>query len=129
MRRTSLILLILALVVFALAMVRWVTLARQIAEEKREQRWTGRVVFDLSRQEGWKMSDYMPRRPGLYSLVLETERPGWKLHPTTIFIGAFEIEILKPSGNVVKRSHVVGQSLYHTNENHIHWSSLDTIAI
>lgn len=129
MRRTSLALLILAVMVFAFAIVRWVALASQIAEEKVEQTWTGRVAFDLSRQEGWKTSDYVPRRAGLYSLVLETQGPSWKPHPTAAFLGSFEVEILDSSGKLAKRMHVNGSSLYHTNENHIHWSALDTLTI
>ena len=58
MRAAFLTLLILAVVVFAFGIFRWVTLGRQIAEEKEEQTRTGRVVFDLSQQEGWKTSDY-----------------------------------------------------------------------
>ncbi|MEX0805919.1 MAG: hypothetical protein WD688_21770 [Candidatus Binatia bacterium] len=129
MRRASLILLILALVGFAFAIVRWVAQARQIAEEKEEQKWTGRVAFDLSRQEGWKTSDYVPRRAGLYSLVLETQGRSWKPHPIVAFSGSFEVEILDASGKLAKRKHVDGRSIYHTNENHVHWSGLDTVTI
>jgi hypothetical protein len=129
MRRASLILLILAFVVFTFAIVRWVTLGNRIAEEKEEQTRTGRVVLDLSRQEGWKTSEYIPRRAGLYSLVLETQGRSWKPHPTVTFTGSFEIEILDSFGNLAKRMHVNGPSLYHTNENHIHWSGLDTVTI
>jgi hypothetical protein len=129
MRRASLTLLILAFVVFAFGIVRWVTLGSQIAEEKEEQTRTGRVVLDLSRQEGWKTSDYIPRRAGLYSLVLETQARSWQPHPTATFTGSLEIEILDPSGNLAKRMRIDGQSLHHTNENHIHWSALDTVTI
>ncbi|MPZ76295.1 MAG: hypothetical protein GEU77_07200 [Deltaproteobacteria bacterium] len=129
MRRPSLILRILALAVFAFAIVRWVAQARQIAEERDEQKWTGRVPFNLSRQEGWKTSDYIPRQAGLYSVVLETQGRNWKPHPTLAFSGSFEIEILDPSGKLAKRKQVDGPSLYHTNENHIHWSGLDTVTI
>ena len=129
MRRASLTLLILAVVVFAFGIFRWVTLGRQIAEEKEEQTRTGRVVFHLSQQEGWKTSDYIPRRLGLYSLVLETHGPNWTSRPTVTFSGVFEIEIIDSSGNVAKWMRVHGQSLHHTNENYIHWSSLDTVTI
>jgi hypothetical protein len=129
MRRASLTLLILAVVVFAFAIIRWVALGRQIAEEKEEQTRTGRVVFDLSQQESWKTSDYIPRRAGLYSLVLETEGRSLKPHPMATFTGSFEIEILDSSGNLSKRMRVQGQSLHHTNENHVHWSALDTVMI
>lgn len=129
MRGAFLILLILAVVVFAFGIFRWVTLGTQIAEEKEEQTRTGRVVFDLSQQEGWKTSDYIPRRSGLYSVVLETQGRIWKPRDAATFTGAFEIEIVDSSGNVVKRKRVHGQSLHHTNENHIHWSSLDTVTI
>ena len=129
MRRASLTLLILAVVVFAFGIFRWVTLGRQIAEEKEEQTRTGRVVFDLSQQEGWKTSDYIPRRAGLYSLVLETQGRNWKPRAATTFTGVFEIEIVDSSGNHAKRMRVHGQSLHHTNENHVHWSALDTLTI
>jgi hypothetical protein len=129
MRRAFLTLLILAVVVFAFGIFRWVTLGRQMAEEKEKQTRTGRVVFDLSQQEGWKTSDYIPRRAGLYSLVLETQGRIWKPRPTATFTGIFEIEIVDSSGNVAKRMRVQGQSLHHTNENHVHWSALDTVMI
>jgi hypothetical protein len=129
MLRASLTLLILAVVVFALGIGRWATLGSQIAEEKEEQTRTGRVALDLSRQEGWKTSDYIPRRTGLYSLVLETQGRSWKPHPTATFTGSFEIEILDSSRKVAKRTRIDGQSLHHSNENHIHWSSLDTVTI
>jgi hypothetical protein len=129
MRRAGQTLLILALAFFAFAIARWIFLSRNIADEKGEQRRAGRVTFDLSRQEGWKSADYFPRRTGLYSLVLETQGPKWKPHPTATFAGAFEIEIIDPMGNVIKRDHVTGQFLYHSNENHIHWSGLDALPI
>ena len=129
MRGAFLTLLILAVVVFAFGIFRWVTLDRQIAVEREEQTRTGRVVFDLSQQEGWKTSDYIPRRSGLYSVVLETQARIWKPRPAATFTGVFEIEIVDSSGNVAKRMRVHGKSLYHTNENHIHWSSLDTVTI
>jgi hypothetical protein len=129
MRRASLALLTLAFVVFAFGIVRWVRLGNQIAEEKEEQTRTGRVVLDLSRQEGWKTSGYSPRRAGLYSLVLETQGRSWKPYPRATFAGSFEIEILDSSGNLAKRMRIDGQSLHHTNENHIHWSALDTVTI
>jgi hypothetical protein len=129
MRRAASILLILALVVFAFGIVRWVALTRDIAEEKREQSRSGRVVFNLSREEGWKTSDYIPRRSGLYSLVLESQGRDWKPHPTAAFAGSFELEVLDSSRKLVKRMRVNGASLYHTNESHIHWSGLDTVTI
>jgi hypothetical protein len=129
MRRAFLTLLILAVVVFAFGVFRWVTLGRQIAEEKEEQTRSGRVVFDLSQREGWKTSEYIPRRAGLYSVVLETQGRIWKPRPTATFTGIFEIEIVDSSGNVAKRMRVQGQSLHHTNENHVHWSALDTVMI
>lgn len=129
MRRAALILLILSLVVFAFGIIRWVALTRDIAEEKGAQTRRGRVVFDLSRQEGWKTSDYIPRRAGLYSLVLETQGRGSKPRSRAAFVGAFEVEILDSSGKLAKRMRVNGASVYHTNENHIHWSGLDTITI
>ena len=129
MRGAFLTLLMLAVVVFAFGIFRWVTLGKQIAEEKEEQTRTGRVVFDLSQQEGWKTSDYLPRRAGLYSLVLETQSRIWRPRPAATFTGVFEIEIIDSSGNVAKRMRVHGQSLHHTNENHVHWSSLDTVTI
>jgi hypothetical protein len=129
MRRASLTLLIIAVVVFAIGIVRWVALGRQIAEEKEQQSRTGRVVFDLSQQESWKTSDYIPRRTGLYSLILETRGRSWTPHPIVTFTGVFELEILDSTGNVAKRMRVHGQSLHHTNENHVHWSALDTVMI
>ena len=104
-------------------------LGRQIAEEKEEQTRSGRVVFDLSQQEGWKTSDYIPRRAGLYSLVLETQSRIWRPRSTATFTGVFEIEIVDSSGKVVKRMRVHGQSLHHTNENHVHWSALDNLTM
>ncbi len=129
MRGAFLTLLILAVVVFAFGIFRWITLGRQIAEEKEEQTRTGRVVFDLSQQEGWKTSDYIPRRAGLYSVVLETQGRIWKPRPAATFTGVFEIEIVDSSGNVAKRMRVHGQALHHTNENHIHWSAVDTLTM
>ncbi len=129
MRHASLALLILAVLVFAFGIVRWIALGRQIAEEKEEQTRTGRVVFDLSQQEGWKTSDYIPRRAGLYSVVLETQSRIWKPRPAATFTGVFEIEIVDSSGNIAKRMRVHGQSFHHTNENHIHWSALDTLTM
>jgi hypothetical protein len=129
MRRAFLTLLILAVVVFAFGIFRWVTLGTQIAEEKEEQTRTGRVVFDLSQQEGWKTSDYIPRRAGLYSVVLETQGRIWKPRDAATFTGVFEIEIVDSSGKVAKRMRVHGQSLHHTNENHVHWSALDTLTM
>jgi len=129
MRRISLTLLILALVVFAFGVIRWVTLGNRIAEERREQASTGRVVLNLSRQEGWQAADYIPRRAGLYSLVLETQGRSWKPHPTATFTGFFEIEVLDSFGNLAKRLRIDGRSLHHTNEDHIHWSGLDTVPI
>jgi hypothetical protein len=129
MRRISLTLLILAFAVFAFGIIRWVTLGSQIAEERREQASTGRVVLNLSRQEGWQTTDYIPRRAGLYSLVLETQGRSWKPRPTATFTGSFEIEILDSFGNLAKRLRIDGRSLHHTNENHIHWSGLDTVPI
>ena len=129
MRRLSLALLILALVVLAFGILRWVMLGSRIAEERREQASSGRVVLNLSRQEGWQTADYIPRRAGLYSLVLETQGGSWNPHSTATFSGSFEIEILDPFGNLAKRLNVDGQSLHHTNENHIHWSGLDAVPI
>ena len=129
MRRAFLTLLILAVVVFAFGIFRWVTLGTQIAEEKEEQTRTGRVVFDLSQQEGWKTSDYIPRRAGLYSVVLETQGRTWKPRDAATFTGILEIEIVDSSGNVAKRMRVHGQSLHHTNENHVHWSALDNLTM
>jgi uncharacterized membrane protein YidH (DUF202 family) len=129
MRRASLTLLILALVVSAFAMIRWVALGRQISEEKEEQTKTARVVFALSRQEGWKTAEYIPRRSGLYSLVLETQGRNWTPHPVATFNGTFEIELHDPVGNPVKRMRVHARSLHHTNESHVHWSPVDTVTI
>jgi hypothetical protein len=129
MRGAFVTLLILAVVVFAFGIFRWVTLGGQMAEEKEEQTRTGRVVFDLSQQEGWKTSDYIPRRAGLYSVVLETQSRIWKPRPAATFTGVFEIEIVDSSGNVAKRMRVHGQALHHTNENHVHWSALDTLTM
>jgi hypothetical protein len=129
MRRAFLTLLILAVVGFAFAIIRWVALGRQIAEEKEEQTRTGRVVFDLSQQESWKTSDYIPRRTGLYSLVLETRGRSLKPQPIATFSGSFEFEIIDSAGKLAKRMRVQGQSLHHTNENHVHWSALDTLMI
>lgn len=129
MRGAFLTLLMLAVVVFAFGIFRWVTLGKQIAEEKEEQTRTGRVVFDLSQQEGWKTSDYIPRRAGLYSVVLETQGRTWKPRDAATFTGILEIEIVDSSGNVAKRMRVHGQSLHHTNENHVHWSALDNLTM
>lgn len=129
MRRISLTLLILAFAVFAFGIIRWVTLGSKIAEERREQASTGRIILNLSRQEGWQTVDYIPRRAGLYSLVLETQGRSWKPHPTATFTGSFEIEILDSSGNLTKRFRIDGRALHHTNENHIHWSGIDTVPI
>jgi hypothetical protein len=129
MRRTSLTLLILAFAVFAFGISRWVTLGRQIAEERQNQIRTGRVDLDLSRQDGWVTADFIPPRPGLYSVVLETQGRSWKPHPTATYTGSFEIELVDSFGNVTKQLRIDGQSVHHTNENHVHWSGLDTVTI
>ena len=129
MRRIALTLLIVALAVFVFGTIRWVSLGGRIEEERREQSDTGRVVFNLSRQEGWQTADYRPRRAGLYSVVLETRGRSWKPQPAATFTGSFEVEILDPLGNLAKRLRMDGNSLHHTNENHVHWSGLDTVPI
>lgn len=129
MRRIALTLLIVALAVFVFGTIRWVSLGGRIEEERREQSDTGRVAFNLSRQEGWQTADYRPRRAGLYSVVLETRGRSWKPQPAATFTGSFEVEILDPLGNLAKRLRMDGNSLHHTNENHVHWSGLDTVPI
>jgi hypothetical protein len=129
MRRLSLGLLILALAIFAFGIIRWVILGNRIAEERREQANTGRVALNLSRQEGWQTTNYILRRAGLYSLVLETRGRSSKPRSTATFTGAFEIEILDSFGKIAKRWRIDGGSLHHTNDNHIHWSGLDTVSI
>ena len=115
MRRLAFTLLIVASAIFVFGAIRWVTLGNRIEEERREQSVTGRVAFNLSRQEGWRTADYIPRRAGLYSVVLETRGRSWKARPAATFTGSFEVEIVDPLGNLAKRLRMDGQSLHQTN--------------
>jgi hypothetical protein len=129
MRRLAFALLGLALAVWVFGAVRWVSLGSRIERERQQQAGTARVELNLSRQEVWQTADYTPRRAGLYSLILETRGKSWQPHPTATFTGSLQIEIVDPLGNLAKRLRMDGRSLHHTNENHIHWSALDTVPI
>jgi hypothetical protein len=126
MRRAAKILLLLSLLTFAVGGIRWYLVSGRVAEEKRRQEPSARVAFDLSRQNGWKSVDYTAERIGPYAIVLETRGLNWDRRPTAGFAGVFEIEIVDPSGKVVKKERYDPQFLYHTNENHVHWTPLGT---
>jgi hypothetical protein len=124
MRRAAKTLLILALSTFAFGALRWYLASGRVAEEKRRQEPIARVAFDLSRQDGWKSGDYSLERLGSYAIVLETRGLNWDRRPTASFAGVFEIEVIDPSGKLVKKERYDQQSIYHTNENHVHWTGL-----
>ena len=129
MRRAAQILLVLALVAFAAGVIRWHIVSGRVAQEKRAQGPIARVEFDLSRQDGWKSADYTADRIGPHAIVLETRGLNWEGRPTTSFAGVFEIEVADPSGKLVKKERYDRQSVYHTNENHVHWTGLGTSEI
>jgi hypothetical protein len=126
MRRAAKILLILALSTFAVGVLRWYLESARVSQEKRDQEPIARLAFDLSRQDGWKSVDYTADRMGLYAIVLETRGLNWESRVTAGFAGVFAIELVDPSGKVVKKERYDPQLLYHTNENHVHWTSLGT---
>jgi hypothetical protein len=129
MHRAAQIFLVLALLGFAVGAIRWHIVSGRVAQERREQEPIARLAFDLSRQDGWKSADYTADRIGPHAIVLETRGLNWESHPTTTFAGVFEIEVTDPSGKPVKKQRYDQQSVYHTTENHIHWTGLGTSEI